>query len=164
MGIRFVHQAGAGMIGAFAAGQAASKRRGQKYALDRMQQQQQHQNRMQERLAGSKYRGALGGGRRGGGMAGGMGGRWVDPVAASASPNVNVQRNAQYRAAARAGRLGQAPRQTDLLPQFQSQAEVEQQELAAEQKREDFEWQRGQEAREGESDLAFRRRDFPSPT
>ena len=81
MAIRFQYQVPAGMVGAYASGQAGARRRQRKYEIDLLSQQQRHAQRMAELAA---RRGALGGrrgalGRRG---AAGGGGRLVDPLSA----------------------------------------------------------------------------------
>ena len=74
MAIRFQYQVPAGMVGAYASGQAGARRRQRKYEIDLLSQQQRHAQRMAELAA---RRGALG--RRG---AAGGGGRLVDPLSA----------------------------------------------------------------------------------
>ena len=60
MAIRFQYQVPAGMVGAYASGQAGARRRQRKYEIDLLSQQQRHAQRMAELAA---RRGALG--RRG---------------------------------------------------------------------------------------------------
>ena len=118
MAIRFKHQVGAGIIGAYASGVAKSQQRRQKYALDLLQQDRQHQMGMEERLAPAKYRAALGGMGAGGGGAGALGGEWADPMAGALTPQAKVQMNAQRRANARARRMGRAIPHPEAEPQF----------------------------------------------
>jgi len=111
MAIRFDYQVGAGLIGAYAAGQSAARQRKQKYAMDMWQQERQLQARQQEQMAGFKYRTAMGTGGQGLG-AGGQGfgqqaGTWADPFAKAGTPEERVQINAQRQANARAERMGQ---------------------------------------------------------
>jgi len=130
MAIRFKHQVGAGIIGAFATGHANAQNRRRKYALDMMQQEREHQMRMQERIAPYKYRAALGGGRGGGRGGVEPAGMWIDPAADTTLTEdekikLRVKQNAQRRAAARAMRMGRAPTATDALPWFKSQAAID---------------------------------------
>lgn len=143
MAIRFKYDVGAGIIGAFAAGQAANRRRRQKYGYDILLQQQQHRNRMAEMFARQQAFGAIGGARRARAGAAVGQGRFIDPLdeALEARPQNNeaarrglrVQQRAQARAAARSARLGRDFKGGDLLPRFQTPEEVaaEQAEQAA---------------------------------
>ncbi len=136
MAIRFEHQAGAGLIGAFAAGQAARSRRGQKYAMDMMMQNRRHQQVMQQRMAGAYGRYGLGRGRRGGGGAGG-GGRLIDPLAADSPLALSdpVQHKAALQARGRKSRLGE-PIPGQWQPQFTPQWKLDQEEADLEFERE----------------------------
>lgn len=152
MAIRFKHDVAAGMIGSYAAGQAAGQKRKQKYGMDLLEQNQRHQQRLDE-LA---FRDGLGGlgrssGRAGSrsGVGGAMGGVWEDPLAGGASVEQRVRQRAQQRAAGRKYRLG-IGYQGDLLPKFVSENELEARKEAEDRKiewgREDDIWKRNQEA------------------
>jgi len=130
MAIRFKHDVGAGIIGAFAAGQAKSQQRRQKYALDLIQQERQHQMRMEEQLTPLKYRAGLAGMGGGlpalGGIGGGLGGRggaigapageWSDPGAAITDPAERAAFNAKRRDNERRRRLGKPIRNPEVEP------------------------------------------------
>lgn len=121
MAIRFKHDVGAGIIGAYAAGQAEARRRREKYSLALYQQEREHQLRMQERLGGLQYRAALGGGRGGDGATAGA---WVDPadnpfLTEEERIKLRVKQRAQRRAAARG-----AGAPTDALPYWRSGEEI----------------------------------------
>lgn len=134
MAIRMSYQTGAGLMGAYAAGQAAAQRRSQKYILDRWEEERRRQQRLQEigLRAGARNR------------LGAAGGRMVDPVAAlpeglreqrssevarrmGYGPMSRVHQQAQMKAAQRRARMGLAPRgeASFLLPRFE-RAETEQ--------------------------------------
>jgi len=140
MGITFRHQAAGAMIGAYAGGQASSRRRGQKYALNMLQQRQRTQ------ATGAKRRAVAGKQAKG---------RWDDPLA---QPELEGQdaitQRAQQRTRARKYRLGKdIP--AEWQPKFTSQAEIE---AKRKREREDEVWDRKEEARQGEADLDFRRK------
>ena len=139
MGIRFDYQVGAGMIGAYAAGQQESRRRRQKYAFTAALQQQ--------RLGavGTRYGGL--GSRRAAGRGGALGaqeGVWTDPLATTKSEqgalaNVRetgiaapmetrrelIRKRAAGRARDRKARLGK-PIPPEWQPTFTSQDDIDQ--------------------------------------
>lgn len=155
MGIRFKYQPHFALVGAFAAGQADSGRRGRRYALDMLGQQQRHRQRMEE-LSARKY--GLGGGARGG--FGAVAGRWRQPTTFSftgaeggqAGQATEVplrktrQGRAQIEANRRAANLGKPAPFPDALPQFTSQEAIERAQEAIERAQEvkDRASQRGQ--------------------
>ena len=132
MPIRFKHQASAGLIGAYASGQAASRSRGKKYALGMAMQQQRYEQRMAERMAAFGQRNRLAGG---GGGAGQLAGKWIDPTAiplerqqaGGLDPRQAVQQRAQKKANDRARRQGKDLPYPELQPYFQSAAELKRQ-------------------------------------
>lgn len=138
MPITIRHQAGAGLIGAYAAGQASSRRRAQKYAMDRLLLQQRHQQRLEEIGLGRGIRaGAIGRGVRGRAL-GPVQGRINDPLAKNplqqgANPLLTErERRAALRGRARKYRLGGGI-PAEWQPTFTPQAEIErEQELADE--------------------------------
>ncbi len=121
MAITFRHDVAAGMIGAYASGQAARQRRGQKYGMDMLGRQQAQRQRL----------GAAGARR---GAVAPMEGQWTDPLALAA-PNAAgqpvplegqaaVTNRAAQKARARKYRLGE-PIQSAWQPKFTSQAEID---------------------------------------
>jgi len=128
MGITFRHDAAAGLIGAYAAGQSARRRRGQKYAMDMLQKQQQHRQRM--RATGVKRR-ALAGPQ--------AEGQWNDPLAPAGLEGQDaVTQRAQRRGRARKYRMGKdVP--AEWQPQFTSQDEIDAKREQDEDKRQ---WER----------------------
>jgi hypothetical protein len=123
MGITFRHDAAAGLIGAYAAGQAENKRRNQRYANEML-------------LRGSRYAPRMRVPRVAGGLRGQAAaapqGQWVDPVEENflltdeEKRERRVQQRAQGKAYARKSRLGKAPVRGDLMPYFESQDVIDQ--------------------------------------
>lgn len=97
MGITFRHDAAAGLIGSYAAGQAVAGRRRQKYAMAALLQDRRHRQRLEEL-----------GGRRGvrGGAAGAPAGVWNDPLSMEGLAGKSRHGRAARRARARKIRLG----------------------------------------------------------
>ncbi len=100
MGITFRHDAPAGLIGSYAAGQAAERQRRQKYAMAGLLQQQRHRQRMGELGARRGVRGRA--------MAPPGGQLGDDPIADDPTLDAGERRRraAARRARARKGRLG----------------------------------------------------------
>ena len=118
MAIRFTHDAPAGIIGAFAAGQAQRRRSGSKYALDTMRRQARQQRQPQQPVFEQPE------------------GRMLDPVSEenpffagmSKEDQIRqrIQQRAQRKTAARKYRLGESySNENNLLPRFQPQAEID---------------------------------------
>jgi len=184
MAIRFKHQAGAGLIGAYASGQASAKRRGQKYATAKIMQNQRHEERMQELFG----RNARRGGRGAGGQqlakplgewrepeqpamfeGGGKGGMGEVPQL----PEKGTHKwHAMKRGNERARKNGRELPNPEIEPQFIPQEQIEQENKIAEEQRDFGMWQkklglqdgindenrRGiEEFQQGETDLRDRR-------
>lgn len=141
MAIRFRHEAAAGLIGAYAAGEAESRRRAEKYSLAMLMEQLRYNQRLG--VLGARQ-GALG--ARAGAVPRPLG-QWNDPLALGGGQDLSqVELNAARRARDRKARLG-VPIPSQWQPTYTSPWEIEQQQKQAEQQQK---WAHEEQVRQGE--------------